>query len=108
MASILDQYRLSLMARWDVGTLGWVVWDGSLTTGSLTIGTVDQGTGGSSAWLTKSGFGISGYDYLQVTYTDSTKATISTVAFKSGGASGTVLATLTLSQDSTHDTWTKT
>ena len=36
--------------RWDVNTLTWVVWDGSLATGALTIGTVNQGTGGSSAW----------------------------------------------------------
>lgn len=26
--------------RWDVGTLAWIAWDGSLTTGALTIGTV--------------------------------------------------------------------
>ena len=38
------------MARWDTGTLAWVVWDGSLTAGALTIGAVNQGTGGSSAW----------------------------------------------------------
>ena len=38
------------MSRWDTGTLAWVVWDGSLTAGALTIGTVNQGTGGSSAW----------------------------------------------------------
>jgi hypothetical protein len=28
------------MSRWDTGTLSWVVWDGSLTAGSLAIGSV--------------------------------------------------------------------
>ena len=40
----------SLNWIWQVATLDWVVWDGSLTTGALTIGKVDQGTGGASAW----------------------------------------------------------
>lgn len=35
---------------WDVNTLAWIAWDGSLTTGSVTIGTVNQGAGGVSAW----------------------------------------------------------
>ena len=43
MPTILDQHRPSLMWRWDIGTLSWVVWDGSLTAGALTIGKVDQG-----------------------------------------------------------------
>lgn len=51
--AILGQYRNSLMFRWDTGTLAWVVWDGSLTTGALTIGTVNQGTGGASNWAVK-------------------------------------------------------
>lgn len=37
--------------RWRVAQLDWVAWDGSLTTGALTIGTVDQGAAGSSSWL---------------------------------------------------------
>lgn len=37
--------------RWDTGTLTWVRWDGSLTTGALVIGKVDQGTAGASKWL---------------------------------------------------------
>lgn len=40
--TILDQYRPSLLWRWNVPTLAWVVWDGSLTTGALTIGAVTQ------------------------------------------------------------------
>ncbi len=39
------------MYRWDSNSLSWTVWDGSLTTGNITIGTVNQGTGGASAWL---------------------------------------------------------
>ncbi len=50
---ILGQFRPSLTYRWDVGTLSWVIWDGSLSTGALTIGTVDQGTGGASNWAVK-------------------------------------------------------
>jgi hypothetical protein len=42
------------MLIWDVNTMAWVPWDGSLTTGALTIGTVNQGTGGASAWKTDS------------------------------------------------------
>jgi hypothetical protein len=38
------------MRKWDVSTLSWLPWDGSLSTGSITIGTVNQGTGGASAW----------------------------------------------------------
>ena len=36
------------MARWDTGTLAWVVWDGSLTVGSVVIGAVTQ----SGVWTT--------------------------------------------------------
>src|SRR5438105_3946913 len=39
-----------LMFRWDSGTLSWVVWDGSLTTGAITIGVVNQGLTGASDW----------------------------------------------------------
>ena len=81
------------MWRWDTGSLAWVVWDGSLTTGALTIGKVDQGTGGVSAWLTKAGFAIAGYDYVSLGYTGSN---LTTVVFKSGGAGGTTINTLTL------------
>lgn len=51
MTTALDQFRPSLMYRWDVGFLGFIPWDGSLTAGTLTIGKVDQGTAGASAWL---------------------------------------------------------
>lgn len=38
--------------RWDVNTLSWVPWDGAVTGGGGGGGgTVDQGTGGASAWL---------------------------------------------------------
>jgi len=36
----MSQRDNSLTWRWDVGTLDWVRWDGSLTTGALTIGSV--------------------------------------------------------------------
>lgn len=35
---------------YDAGTLSWVPWDGSLSTSSVTIGKVNQGSGGASAW----------------------------------------------------------
>ena len=52
----------SQMSRWDVGTLSWVPWDGSLTTGSLTVGKVDQGAPGATPWL------VSGGDSQGATY----------------------------------------
>ena len=39
------------MLRWDTGTLTWVVWDGSLTTGALVIGAVTQ----SGTWTVQPG-----------------------------------------------------
>lgn len=36
---------------WDVGTLSWVPEQQPIISGTITIGTVDQGTGGASAWL---------------------------------------------------------
>lgn len=36
---------------WDVNTMSFIDWDGSLRTGSLTIGKVEQGAGGTSPWL---------------------------------------------------------
>jgi hypothetical protein len=36
--------------RWDTNTLSWVPWDGSLTTGAITIGTVNQGNAGAQMW----------------------------------------------------------
>lgn len=54
---------------------------------------------------TASGFGIPDFDQLIVTFTDSTKATISTVVYK---ASGATVATLTLVQATLTDTYTKT
>lgn len=50
---IIGKYQPILTYRWDVGTLSWVVWDGSLTTGALTIGKVDQGAAGTANWLVK-------------------------------------------------------
>lgn len=38
---------------WDVNTMSYVPWDGSLSTGDLTIGTVDQGAPGAVAWPVK-------------------------------------------------------
>lgn len=39
------------MLRWDTGTLTWVSWDGSLTTGALVIGAVTQ----SGTWTVQPG-----------------------------------------------------
>ena len=39
------------MLRWDTGTLAWVSWDGSLTTGALVIGAVTQ----SGTWVVQPG-----------------------------------------------------
>lgn len=92
------------MYRWDIGSLSPVLWDGSLSTGGVTVGTVNQGSPGSSAWPVINGFSIPAFDKVILTYTDSTKATLSTAVFSS---SGTTVATITLTQDSTHDTYTK-
>lgn len=92
MGPVLDQFRPSLMFRWDIGTLAWVVWDGSLTTGALTIGTVNQGTGGASPWLVKSGLGIVAHDYVSL----SSGATQDVYTFKSGGSGGSTIATVTI------------
>lgn len=51
------------------------------------------------------GFGLPSFDSLIITYTDSTKATISTVVYKMGA---TTVATLTLVQATLTDTYTKT
>ena len=45
------QGTLSHLKRWDTATLAWVVWDGSLTTGSLVIGAVTQ----SGTWTVQPG-----------------------------------------------------
>ena len=91
---ILGQFRPTLNYRWDVGTLSWVIWDGSLTTGALTIGKVDQGlpTAG-DPWLTTSGFMIKAFDFASLNYTGSN---LTSVVFKSGGSGGSTVATLTL------------
>jgi hypothetical protein len=47
-ASVVDG-RVNVY-HWDTNTLAWVAWDGSLEAGALTIGTVNQGTPGASAW----------------------------------------------------------
>jgi hypothetical protein len=48
------------MSRWDTGTLTWVVWDGSLTTGALTIGAVTQ----SGTWISDVTPVTSRFDYV--------------------------------------------
>lgn len=106
MGQILDQLRPTLTFRWDTGSLGWVVWDGSLTTGALTIGTVNQGTGGSSPWRTMSGLMVLAHDYISLTYTGSN---LTGVIFKTGGAAGSTVATLTLAYTGSRlDSVTKT
>lgn len=55
------------------------------------------------------GFSIAQYDFVDVTYTDSTQANISTVVFKTGGSGGTTVATITANYVSgTETTYTKT
>ncbi len=51
------------------------------------------------------GFAIPPFDQIVITYTDSTKATISTVVYKK---TGSTVATITLTQASTTDTYTQT
>lgn len=53
----------------------------------------------------ETGFPITPYDSIVITYTDSTKATISTVQYK---LSGVTVNTITLTQTSTTDTYTLT
>ena len=61
---------------WSTGLLEWVVWDGSLTTGALTIGTVNQGIGGASPWLVSSSLSSDRTATAAITSTQA--ATIST------------------------------
>lgn len=77
----------------------------------LTPGT---GTGGGAVQIEnangviinpETGFPIKPYNSIVITYTDSTKATISTVQYK---LSGTTVNTITLTQASTTDTYTLT
>ncbi len=48
------------------------------------------------------------FDTVIINYTDATKATISTVVYKTGGASGTTVATLTYTSAATSDTFVRT
>ena len=49
------------------------------------------------------------YDYVDITYTDSTKTAISSIVFKSGGSGGVTVATITAGYpSSTRETYTKT
>lgn len=92
---ILGQYRPVLMNRWQVSTLSWTPWDGSLTTGALTIGKVDQGIQGlgASPWFTTSGFGLPAFDAV---VPDFSGATSDVYVFKTGGTGGTTVATITI------------
>lgn len=47
------------------------------------------------------------YDTIIVNYTDGTKEVISTVVYKTGGASGTTVATITYTSASTSDTYVR-
>ena len=106
MYQILGKFQPSLTYRWDVGTLSWVIWDGSLSTGALTIGKVDQGVAGTDPWRTMSGLMIPAHDYIGLSYTGSN---LTTVAFKTGGSGGTTVNTLTLAYTGSRlDSVTKT
>ncbi len=103
---IIGKYQPILTYRWDVGTLSWVVWDGSLSTGAITIGTVDQGVGGASPWRTMSGLMIPAHDFISLAYTGSN---LTSVVFKTGGSGGTTVNTLTLAYTGSRlDSVTKT
>ena len=49
---------------YDPNTLSWIPWNGSLSTGALTIGTVNQGTAGTSPWLVDAAKYIFELDYV--------------------------------------------
>lgn len=91
---MLSEWRMSVMCRIDPASLNYVVWDGSLTTGALTIGLVSQGTAAaaSAPWPVTSGFSMAGYDY--VTFTPA--STTDTYVFKTGGSGGTTVNTITI------------
>lgn len=93
--SINHQWQMSVAVILDAGTLAYRVWDGSLTTGAVTIGTVNQGTPAASStpWPVTSGFSLAGYDYVSYT----AGATTDTYVFKTGGAGGTTIGTITIS-----------
>lgn len=50
------QTQACQMYIWDIGTLQPKLWDGAVSfSGSITLGQVDQGNGGTSPWLVKAG-----------------------------------------------------
>ena len=59
----------------------------------IAIGEVDQGVGGSSPWLIWQGLKIPAHDYISLAYT---AGDLTSVVFKTGGAGGATVATLTL------------
>lgn len=75
-------------------TMAWEAWGGTVTIGGpVVIGTVNQGTGGTSPWLTWTGLQIPAHDYASLSYTGNN---LTGVVYKTGGAGGVTVATLTL------------
>jgi len=88
---VLDQIRPSLMYRWDANPLSAVLWDGSLQASGLVIGTVKI----------SDGFNLGIFDYVSLT----SGGTTDTYVFKTGGSGGTTVATVTITYtDSTKAT----
>lgn len=112
-AFISEQNKLAspnLNYVWDPNTMAWVKMEQPiLEAGSVTVsGTIavsnfpaqqhvilDSGTLTSitNPVATLSGLSVGAYDYISLSYTGSN---LTTVVFKSGGAGGTTVATLTL------------
>lgn len=88
---VLDQIRPSLMYVWDRASLSAVLWDGTLTAQGLTIGSVGI----------TDGFNLGVFDFValgQATLTD-------TYTFRRGGSSGNLVGTIViLYTDSTKAT----
>ena len=68
------------------------------TSEAASLGTVDQGAAGTDPWLVRDMNKLVPlvYDYIALTYVAPGDDRISTVVFRTGGAAGTIVATLTL------------
>lgn len=91
MLPILDQVRPALLYVYDPGTMSLRLWDGTLNAGSVTIGAVEI----------EDGFNLGIFDavaLVQATLTD-------TYTFRRGGSSGNLVGTIVITYtDSTKAT----
>lgn len=79
---VLDQIRPTLLYVWDSNTLSAKLWDGSTNVANLTIGRVQI----------QDGFNLGSFDYVSL----ATGSNTDTYTFKTGGAGGSTVGTVTI------------